>query len=49
MDDIKENEMKELQKDRINLKKEEVKFVTKEQLEAMGIRLFDDENDTKES
>ena len=40
---------KDLQKDRMNVKKEEVRFVQKEQLKKMGIQLFTDDEGTNKT
>lgn len=44
----KEKELYEHQKNRININKGEVTFVSKEELEKMGIKLFDSEVTEKE-
>ena len=44
----KEKELYEHQKNRININKGEVNFVSKEELEKMGIKLFDSEVTEKE-
>ena len=45
----KEKELCEHQKNRININKDEVTFVGKEELGEMGIRLFDSEVTKKEN
>lgn len=45
----KEKELCERQKNRININKDEVTFVSKEELRKMGIKLFDSNVTAKEN
>lgn len=47
--DSKEKELCECQKNRININKDEVIFVSKEELGKMGIKLFDSNVTEKEN